>query len=218
MKIICKIGSCVSRIIAEFFSGTVHIHIPKSIYYLINRILLVKLPFEYPVYKQRNKTCKKVSFYTVFPLQIYWTRLEFCFHDAEAFFNLPAFLVDPDYLINIHVIKISADGIESIIQGFFLNKRSIEIRLFYVTYFSILCHCIFCNKTMGIVLVFWTLLVLAAVYHFLRPFYLSLTDLTLIVSVLYRIGNYKVLFKRFCSLPDPASRQILFYPAVFIEN
>jgi len=41
---------------------------------------------------------------------------------------------------------------------------------------------------MGIVLVFWTLLVLvlAAVYHFLRPFYLSLTDLTLIVSVLYR--------------------------------
>lgn len=60
-------------------------------------------------------------------------------------------------------------------------------RHFHLTYFTGFSHCISGNETMGVILVFGTLLVLAAIYQFLGSIDLTLADSVLIIPVLYRV-------------------------------
>lgn len=83
--------------------------------------------------------------------EIYGACLEIGFHNAEAFFDFPALFIDPDNLINPHVIKVRAYGIETVIKFFFLNDGRIEINHFPGTDLAVFCGCFTCYKPMRII-------------------------------------------------------------------
>lgn len=81
--------------------------------------------FEDPVNDKRGKASSEMGDYSVLSGEVYWSCLEFCLHNAEAFFDFPAFPVDSDDFGNI-IIKISTDSIQTIISGFFIYLVLIE--------------------------------------------------------------------------------------------
>ena len=56
--------------------------------------LAAQLLLQYAEYEQGNVACQEMCLDSVLALEIDWPRLEFGFHDAEAFLNLPPLAVD----------------------------------------------------------------------------------------------------------------------------
>ena len=71
---------------------------------------------------------------------------------------------------------------------------------------------------MRIILIFRTLFVFATVDNGFCSVYLSLSDLVLVVLILWRVGYYKVLFQRLDTLFHLSSGKVFFYPSVLVEN
>ena len=82
--------------------------------YLIDGILIVQLPFQIPVYNERNKACDKVSKDPVLTIKVHGPCLKIRFHYPEAFLDFPPVLVRFDDAVYI-IVKICTDRIETII-------------------------------------------------------------------------------------------------------
>ena len=109
---------------------------------------------------------------------------EFCFHDTETFFNLPAFFIDSDNLVNPHILQVCAYGVKSIIHLFLLNDIGIQEGNILRTHFAIIGHNLMSNKTIRIILIFDSLFVCSMIDKFLCTFDLPSTDSALIPMVL----------------------------------
>ena len=147
MQGIGKVCPCVCRHIPELFTGTRHHHVTQGADHLVTCVFTAEFLFKYPEYKERYVTGEEVRPYAVLPLQEYRACLEFCLHYAEAFLCFPAFPVDVYYLMNTHVRKVRAYGIEPVIH--FLPVYCVRIKERDVpgTYLTCLCHCLMAYET-----------------------------------------------------------------------
>ena len=115
--------------------------------------------------------------------QEYGTRFEICFHDPEAFLDLPAFLIDSDNFIHPHIFKVRAYGIETVITFFFMNDIRVQADDFFRTEFAIFCYFFSVDEPMGVVLVLRALFIVSTVNKPLGAFDLSFSNLSLIVFI-----------------------------------
>ena len=158
-----------------------------------------------------------MGFDPVLPPEIDRPCPELCFHDAEAFLDLPAFFIDPYDLPDIHIIYVGTDCIESVVLLFSSDHALIKIRYLAGTDFAFIRDGIPANEAVRIILILFALFVASCSDQFLCPFYLSLPDPALVQEIFQGEGYDEMLFQGFCALTDLPAGKIFFDPAVLIR-
>ena len=218
MERVCQVCPCINGRISKLFSWMRHPHFPQGIYDLFAGISFLQLFFKDSVDHKGNKACKEMGLDMLLGLQIYGTFLKVCLHAPEAFFDLPALLIELYDLIDTHVVQIGTYGIEAIVAFFFLDGIYIQINQFFRTDFTILCRFFPYNKPVGVILIFRPLLVVLAVDQLLGPCDLSFSYLPLIVFILDRKRDDQMLFQRLCPVFYFPLGKILFDPTIFVKD
>ena len=130
---------------------------------------------------------------SIFSAQIYRSSLEFAFHNPEAFFYLPSFLVDADDRCGI-IFKVCTYGVEAVIVFFLSGNIFIHRSDHFVCNLTVRSTVILTDKPFGIVrsLSFQRR---GIVDKFFGTFKLPTAYLSHIVPVLKGEGNDKMLLK-----------------------
>lgn len=94
-----------------------------------------------------------MCFYAVFPSYKNSSCFEFCFHDPEVFFDLPAASVDVDDFTDIS-FQVRYHCTETVIHGFFPDTLFIQLENLFLCDLSVTGNCCFLNETGRIVRIF----------------------------------------------------------------